>query len=536
MNQTDIFPSACHRWGIYELAFSGKTSGNPYLQYRITGTFCGEQETVTLDGFYDGDGIYRIRFMPSYEGLYTFSVSGSFSKQAYHGSFTSLPAVPGCHGPVRVADTYHFRYADGTPYRPVGTTCYAWTFQKGSVRTQTLATMAGTCFNKLRFCLFPKHYDYNLNDPVCFPFEGTPCDNAGLTEENFSQANCSCLGGREIAAKTNHWDFERFNPEYFRLLEDCILKLAKAGIEADLILFHPYDRWGFSDMTPEQDERYVRYIAARFSAYHNVWWAMANEYDLMPQKTFEDWERLGRLVKSLDPYGHLLSIHNCQAFYDHTRDFITHCSIQRTDLYLSSEMTEKWREQYKKPVVLDEICYEGNLQHGWGNLTGKELTRRCWEAVCRGGYPGHGETFLERIPDGSAKDRDVRIWWSHGGTLYGECPPRLAFLSQVLADIPGGHGLKSIHLNWDEVAAVPDSPLAEEHSYYLVYFSFMAPLFRRFHMDDETWFEIDILDTWNMTVTHLGKRRGEFTVPLPGKPYMALRLKKAERSHCDDAS
>ena len=83
---------------------------------------------------------------------------------------------------------------------------------------------------------------------------------------------------------------------------------------------------------------------------------------------------------------------------------------------------------------------------------------------------------------------------------------------------------------------MPDSPLAEEHSYYLVYFSFMAPLFRRFHMDDETWFEIDILDTWNMTVTHLGKRRGEFTVPLPGKPYMALRLKKAERSHCDDAS
>lgn len=106
MDQTDIFPSACHRWGIYELVFSGKTCGNPYLQYRITGTFRGEQETVTLDGFYDGDGIYRIRFMPSYEGLYTFSVSGSFPEQAYHG------AAPGNHWNFECFNPAFFRRYD----------------------------------------------------------------------------------------------------------------------------------------------------------------------------------------------------------------------------------------------------------------------------------------------------------------------------------------------------------------------------------------------------------------------------------------
>ncbi len=31
------------------------------------------------------------------------------------------------------------------------------------------------------------------------------------------------------------------------------------GIEADLILFHAYDRWGFSDMGRAADDRYVRY-------------------------------------------------------------------------------------------------------------------------------------------------------------------------------------------------------------------------------------------------------------------------------------
>ena len=34
------------------------------------------------------------------------------------------------------------------------------------------------------------------------------------------------------------------------------------GIEADVIMFHPYDRWGYCDMSEEQDYRFVAYIAA----------------------------------------------------------------------------------------------------------------------------------------------------------------------------------------------------------------------------------------------------------------------------------
>jgi uncharacterized protein involved in type VI secretion and phage assembly len=51
------------------------------------------------------------------------------------------------------------------------------------------------------------------------------------------------------------------------------------GVEADVIIFHPYDRWGYCAMSGEQDDRYVHYLVARLGAYRNVWWSLANEYD-----------------------------------------------------------------------------------------------------------------------------------------------------------------------------------------------------------------------------------------------------------------
>ena len=193
--------------------------------------------------------------------------------------------------------------------------------------------------------------------PITYPYEGTPCDSTVLNENNFAEYN-GCAPG-------NDWDFTRFNPAHFQHIEKCIQALMKLGIEADLIVMHPYDRWGFSMMKAEDDDRYWKYVLARFSAYRNVWWSLANEYDLMHEKTLSDWERYAGIICEKDPYHHLRSIHNCKAYYDYNLPWITHCSIQRTETYRSSELVNEWREKYHKPVILDEICYEGNIQFGW---------------------------------------------------------------------------------------------------------------------------------------------------------------------------
>ena len=534
------YAKTIEKWGIFEMTISGPKEGNPFCDQWIKGTFCCKNEKKTVDGFYDGDGVYKVRFMPSFTDEYTFEIEDSFDIKAgaevpdegepehkhgtaddgteaeqyavrniLTGSFTVIPPSADNHGPVRVAGTYYLSYEDGTPYHCIGTTCYVWNLQNEELQKQTLKTLEENAFNKIRFCIFPKHYDYNLHEPITYPYEGTPCDSSVLNENNFAEYN-GCAPG-------NDWDFTRFNPAHFQHIEKCIQALMNLGIEADLIVMHPYDRWGFSMMKAEDDDRYWKYVLARFSAYRNVWWSLANEYDLMHEKTLSDWERYAGIICEKDPYHHLRSIHNCKAYYDYNLPWITHCSVQRTETYRSSELVNEWREKYHKPVILDEICYEGNIQFGWGNISGEEMTRRFWEAFCRGGYPGHGETYLSP---------DRILWWSHGGVLHGTSPDRIRFLAKIMEETPG-LGVEPMPCKWDEVACRAAGFPARK-DYFIYYYSFMRPGFRDFYFDDTTEYQVEIIDTWEMTVTDGGIHKGKFRVKLPGKEYMAVRLQIAK--------
>jgi len=490
------------KWDVFELALKGRADGNPFTDYTMRGVFESDAERVETDGFYDGGGVYRIRFMPSFTGVYRYRVQGTFAPEAAESSFTAVAPRPGNHGPMRV-NGCHFVYEDGTPFHEAGTTCYAWVHQPDGRVAETLRTLSQGYFNKMRFCVFPKHYLYNLHEPATYPYEGEPCD---MTNFDPARDGMGILPG-------NRWDFTRFRPEHFRRVENAVQKLGELGIEADLIVMHPYDRWGFSAMSPKQDDLYWRYVIARFAAYRNVWWSLANEWDLMPQKTAADWERYAGLLVANDPYRHLRSIHSCREFYDHNRPWITHASIQRQDVYKCAELTDDYRRRYGKPVVLDEIAYEGDIEPGWGNISGQELVRRFWEAAARGGYAGHGETFDR--PDGV-------LWWSHGGTLHGESPQRIRFLRRLLDETPGT-GLAPFPAEWDDVCARAENGA----EYYLFYYGRNRPCRRTFTLTPGVTYRAERIDTWNMTVEDAGLHTGTFTIPLPRREFMAVRIRRA---------
>ena len=154
------YAKTIEKWGIFEVTVSGPKEGNPFCDQWIKGTFCCKNEKKTVDGFYDGDGVYKVRFMPSFTDEYTFEIEASFDINAGEevtdeetlehklgiadggkeaekcavrniltGSFTVTSPSADNHGPVRVAGTYYLAYEDGTPYHCIGTTCYVWNLQ-----------------------------------------------------------------------------------------------------------------------------------------------------------------------------------------------------------------------------------------------------------------------------------------------------------------------------------------------------------------------------------------------------------------------
>jgi hypothetical protein len=490
------------QWGLFELSLRGPAGGNPFVDVELTATFTQGEQKVRVTGFYDGDGTYHVRFMPASPGEWTYTtVSNRADLDGKAGRLTVGKPSPANHGPVRVRSTYHFAYADGTPYFPVGTTCYAWTHQPDKLEEQTLATLKAGPFNKLRMCVFPKWYAYNKTEPTCYPFAGTPPDK---------------------------WDFDRFNPQFFRHLETRIGKLRDLGIEADVILFHPYDKghWGFYRLPAAADDRYLRYVVARLGAYRNVWWSLANEFDFMKEKTDADWERFLKVVAEADPYGHLRSIHNGARLFNHTHKLITHASIQNGSAVADFGRAVLYRDVYRKPVVFDEVKYEGDFEQRWGNLSAEEMVHRFWQGTIAGTYVGHGETY---------RHSEDLVWWSKGGALRGKSPDRIAFLRKVLEAGPRD-GLEPID-RWQD-----DRTSGKKGEYYLVYFGKDKPTewavdLPRAGIDRPLTLTAEVLDTWDMTVKAVpGKftlrANGNYrltvdppaTISLPGKPYLAIRL------------
>lgn len=465
------------KWGIFELAIPNvPVAANPFTDVHVTATFKKDGRSVEVEGFYDGHGTYRVRFMPDEVGLWSYkthSIEPLLGGRA--GQFRCTAPTRDNHGPVGVHNTWHFAYADGTPYFQVGTTCYAWAHQGDELEEQTLKTLAGSPFNKLRMCVFPKSYTYNRNEPKYYPYQGKPLKD---------------------------WDFSRFNPAFFRHFEKRVGQLRDMGIEADIILFHPYDRWDFSKMDEADDDRYLRYVVARLAAYRNVWWSFANEFDLMKSKTTADWDRFFQIVQERDPYNRLRGIHNCRAFYDHTKPWVTHASIQSSALLRGRQ----WRDQYNKPIVFDECKYEGNVPQGWGNITAREMVHRFWLGTIQGCYVGHGETYKH--------PKDI-LWWSKGGVLHGQSPVRIAYLAKVMKPAP-----------FDEMtpSELPSGNLMLSKPGQLYYVYVTRPGKVELSLAGSQPYKVDLIDTWNMKETSLGSAEpGSFSIDVPPQN-MLLRL------------
>ncbi len=503
------------QYEMCEITIPGVVPKDAYAMAAPEAVFSCGDHCHKVKGFAAGEDTYKVRFLPDVPGTWEYQVSGVVTAE---GTLEVEPAAEGSHGKVSAVDT-HFEYQDGTYCYPFGTTIYALVHQSEELYEQTMETLENAPFNKIRFCVFPKHYDFNHNEPRFYAFE--------------KDEECN-------------WDVNRPCFAYWDMLEDAILRLQKMGTECDLILFHPYDRWGFSSLPEEQNMIYLDYLLRRLAAMPNVWWSMSNEYDLVPFKTLEHWEHIEEYLADNDPYHHLLGNHNCFKFWDHTRKNITHASIQSKMLSRISE----WRKVYGKPVCIDECCYEGNIIHPWGSISGREMTYRFWRVVVTGGYCTHGETFYS--------DDEV-LWWARGGKLKGESPARIGFLRDLVNELPGPiepipHFMEAFLFMSEEdkgnmlKAAPPEQAffakaassfsredelmyMATEPNYaghvgeeaYITFYDTRTNAKGEMNLPEDKQYKLEVIDVWNMTRETVKEGvSGTVQFDLPGREGFAV--------------
>ena len=465
-------------------------------------TFTCGGETVRVRGFGENEHQGTVRFLPMTEGIWQYDLRWGDTKK--QGAFLCTPARS--HGPVRTQGC-HFLHEDGAPFLPMGTTCYGWIHQEPQVIADTLATLETASFNKIRMCIFPKSMMYNRNDPPFYPFEKN---------------------------EDGSWNVHRPDPHFWQHLDRCLKALQSLSVESDIILFHPYDRWGFSQMEQADNLAYLDYAVRRLAAYPHIWWALSNEYEFSFKKTMANWDQYGEFIARSDPYHHLISAHNWITPYP-KRPWLTHVSYQGGNPRDAFHI----RLAYDLPVVVDEIGYEGDIEPFWGSLSGFEFMHRAWTATAFGCYVSHGETFHRE---------DEVLWWAKGGKLYGHAPKRISFLRALLESLPGPMEPASLKMVRDPNGLYDSTnpfllnilencgetgkrkileeqilPIGVHPDYRLIYLERAARSLMHLDLPDHGRYHVEVIDIWEMTrKVVLQETSGNITVTLPGKEGMAL--------------
>ena len=392
--------------------------GNAFTDASLVGEFArGGGLPRPVDGFCDAtDGsVHRIRFMPDRPGRYTYSVTyrSGGAEKAHRGAFEAVDRKR--RGPVRVdrEHPWHFVWeGTGEHYFWNGTTTYFLMGWDGANIQRNIARLHRLGVNRLRVAVSGR------------------VENAQAWHENvYSTPEFSFLLNPWVAecpdsvADPGH-DVRRFNLPYWQKW-DRMLRFARDRDIVISVVFYVdgaragTDPFGKEGMGGEDEQRYYRYAAARFSAFPNVMWDIANEY-----RHFRDdaWaERMGAFLKECDPYHHLMSVHGHEDFRFRTSPWADFAMYQSWDgggghAFMLENRRLQTETGRPMPQVNEEYGYEDHYPH-WGDdptdAPGRNADNRrrlAWGMYMAGGY----QTTGERADRGTGWGPDRGGGWVNG--------------------------------------------------------------------------------------------------------------------------
>lgn len=383
------------RWDTHELSWQGGRYQNPFRDVKLTVTFRhASGREIAVNGFYDGDSTWRVRFMPLELGRWTYISESNDS--SLHGKRDSLiavkPAKSYLHGPLR-AQGLHFLHADGT--RPfLISTRLSCQFAPPASWDGVIAFLREHRINRVLFVMGGVH---------------------GQIKDLYGD------GGADL------W---RYDVARFQAIDRFIDALRRVDILASPYFYYFNDHHQ-RRLTAEQDEAFLRYGMARFGAFANVMPVLANEveqksndrtvaqYDLSSHQ----WaDRMGAMLKSLAVFGLPVTVHNPMetrtaknpGFFTLLRDWpfrwadfqlrqmqvgaVGAATAIRDDVSEPNDPVYNARSyarhnellielrRFGVPVINEEPGYEMEGTHPWNSQSSTSVRQTFWTAAAAGAY------------------------------------------------------------------------------------------------------------------------------------------------------
>ncbi len=408
---------------------------NPFTDASLSGTFATKagNHAWTVDGFADAEdgSIYRLRFMPSAPGDYTFSVK--YRQGWWWSTSTGEFHVSGSNhrGPIRVdpQNRWHFIWeGTGEHYFLNGTTAYwlmGWHDEK--VIQSSIERLHRLKVNRIRVTVAGRASSY-FGEPVLPGENWTPMlapwptartvqylHYLGRAEQRWAPSILRSWS--DLLAELGEpddiyhpgFDYSRFEVSYWQKLERA-LRFARDRDLVFSIVLDMNDSRVHPAAGSTDERRFIRYAVARFGAFSNITWDLGDDLDKYRDDRWT--AATGRLIQELDPYKHLATSHPVDnAHQDRTSDWFGFTSFQEWSRNQHEFMLSQRKEQQRLgriiPQTNEEYGYEDHypLWAQPGSDSADILRRTAWAISMAGGYQTTGETAR----------RGTNVWPDSGG-------------------------------------------------------------------------------------------------------------------------
>lgn len=328
--------SIVRQWERFEVSLINTRSySDPYRDVQLNVVFTKSGgDKVSFWGFYDGGQNWKIRFMPDITGYWHYSAAFSDDTPGTTGNFRVVNSdIPGMLMADKSNPIWFSSSEKNTLIRGfhIGDRFFASNWSE-SKRKEFLDWIQKQGYN---FLTIASHY---LN--------------------------------REEEGRGNIWETPKLWPlnagEYQkmeRILDD---------LERRHIYVYPFAGFfGKNSSFPaenEDQESYVRYTIARIGSYWNLVFNVAGPEPNL-KKTWmlsEDVERLGRLIKDLDVFGHMLTVHNATGDDPYRdSDWSTFGTLQGPKTLNRKVLSDGLLKNHHpaKPLLAQETLWPGNVYH-----------------------------------------------------------------------------------------------------------------------------------------------------------------------------